>query len=50
MKKLNTGKFVSVIDPNDLQVCDFIGQGAAGSVHRAIYKPNGMTLALKVII
>ena len=28
---------------------DYVGKGASGYVHKAIYKPNGMIVAVKVI-
>lgn len=40
---------MSVVDPNDFEVGDFIGAGASGSVYLAKYKPNGLTLAIKSI-
>ena len=40
---------MSVVDPNDFQIGDYIGSGASGSVHLAVYKPSGLTLAIKSI-
>jgi serine/threonine protein kinase len=40
---------VSVVDPSDFQVGDFIGAGASGSVYLAKYIPNGVTVAIKSI-
>jgi serine/threonine protein kinase len=49
IKELNTGQLVSVVNPNDFQVGDFIGSGASGSVYLAKYIPTGLTVAIKSI-
>jgi serine/threonine protein kinase len=49
IKQLNTGQFVSVVDPNDFEIGEYVGAGASGSVHLAVYKPSGLTLAIKSI-
>jgi serine/threonine protein kinase len=49
IKQLNTGQFVSVMDPSDFEIGNYIGAGASGSVYLAVYKPTGLTLAIKSI-
>lgn len=49
IKQLNTGQIISLLDPNDLDIGSFIGSGASGSVHLAVYKPTNLTVAVKSI-
>ena len=49
IKELNTGQFVSVVDPNDFELGEYIGAGASGKVHLARYKPSGVQVAIKSI-
>ncbi len=49
IKQLNTGQFVSVVDPNDFELGEYVGAGASGKVHIAKYKPTGITVAIKSI-
>lgn len=49
IKQLNTGQFVSVVDPNDFELGDYVGAGASGKVYLAKYKPSGVTVAIKSI-
>lgn len=39
----------NIVDPNDLEIGDFLGSGASGSVHLATYKPNNSVIAVKSI-
>jgi len=38
---------VSVVNPLDFKIGDSLGAGASGNVSMAVYKPNGMTVAIK---
>ena len=50
IKKLSTGEALTyIIDPNDLEIGDFLGSGASGSVHLATYKPYNTVIAVKSI-
>ncbi len=57
VKKTSTGQFVSMIDPKELEVFshlnqlgDYLGKGASGFVHKAVYKPADTVLAIKVYL
>lgn len=50
MKKIDTGKVLSIVDPSTLEVGEYLGKGASGYVQKAIYKPKNIPLALKVSI
>jgi serine/threonine protein kinase len=50
IKNTSTGeRLTCIIEPNDLEYGDFIGSGASGSVHLAVYKPKGIVIAIKSI-
>jgi len=50
VKSIKTGEQLTIsIDPKLLEIGDFLGSGASGSVHKATYKPTGMDLAIKSI-
>ena len=50
IKKIPTGEALTIIiDPKDLEIGDFIGSGASGSVHLATYKPTNTVIAVKSI-
>jgi len=45
---LATGEIFGKISKDELEFHEVIGRGAAGVVQRAVYKPKGIQLALKV--
>jgi serine/threonine protein kinase len=49
IKQLNTGLIMSVVDPKDFVLGKKLGIGASGSVFLAVYKPTGLTVAIKSI-
>ena len=49
--KKSSGESISNIDVSEIEISkDFLGKGASGFVQKAMYKPNGAMLAIKVII
>jgi serine/threonine protein kinase len=49
IKQLNTGIIISVVDPKDFILGKKLGIGASGTVYQAVYKPNGVTVAIKAV-
>lgn len=50
IKRLRTGEALThIVNPGDIEIGDFLGSGASGSVHLATYKPNNTYIAVKSI-
>eukprot|EP00829_Urostomides_striatus_P017094 TRINITY_DN5801_c0_g1_i1.p1 TRINITY_DN5801_c0_g1~~TRINITY_DN5801_c0_g1_i1.p1 ORF type:complete len:138 (+),score=25.47 TRINITY_DN5801_c0_g1_i1:33-446(+) len=45
----STGEMFSSLGPEDIELYDVLGKGAAGVVMRALHKPTGNMLAIKTI-
>lgn len=48
LTSIASGEIFAELLPEDIEFHDVIGRGAAGYVQRAIYKPKGISLAIKV--